>query len=47
MDTYSTTCGEFTDYSLKYVNFLVTLCENNHDISPEEIYQGIKVICSQ
>lgn len=46
METYQTTCVEFTDYSLKYVNFLVTLCENTNDVSNEEIYKGIKVICS-
>jgi len=39
---YEQTCGKFTDYSLKYVKVLASLCEN---LSMEQTLEGVKKVC--
>jgi len=46
MDTYESSCGRFTDYSLKYVKYLVKACENVN--SPlETIVNRIHSVCNK
>eukprot|EP01015_Nassula_variabilis_P004155 TRINITY_DN1287_c0_g1_i2.p1 TRINITY_DN1287_c0_g1~~TRINITY_DN1287_c0_g1_i2.p1 ORF type:complete len:453 (-),score=124.91 TRINITY_DN1287_c0_g1_i2:127-1485(-) len=44
---YEQTCGKFSDYSLKYVQFLVNVCEKRRDLPKEEILAGIATVCAR
>lgn len=44
---FEQTCGKFTEYSLKYVQFLVTVCEKRRDLPKEEILAGIATVCTR
>jgi len=46
MDTYEGACGKFTDYSLKYVKYLVKACESENT-PVEAILNRIHSVCNK